>query len=84
MEAHAADLGMTFYSGSQFPAKYRGGIFSAQHGSWNRKQPDGYKLYRVRMENGHAVSWEEFVEQEEVEQLRGHAAHHHRHRQPDF
>ncbi|MDX1528383.1 MAG: PQQ-dependent sugar dehydrogenase, partial [Gammaproteobacteria bacterium] len=35
MDAHAADLGMTFYTGKMFPAKYRGGIFSAQHGSWN-------------------------------------------------
>jgi glucose/arabinose dehydrogenase len=33
--AHAADLGMTFYTGTQFPEKYRGGIFFAQHGSWN-------------------------------------------------
>ena len=44
MDAHAADLGMTFYSGKMFPAKYRGGIFSAQHGSWNRTRKDGYKV----------------------------------------
>ena len=36
MAPHAADLGMTFYSGKSFPEKYRGGIFSAEHGSWNR------------------------------------------------
>ncbi|MBA2722989.1 MAG: PQQ-dependent sugar dehydrogenase [Methylibium sp.] len=40
-EAHAADLGMAFYTGKQFPAKYRGGFFSAQHGSWNRTKPNG-------------------------------------------
>ncbi len=44
MDAHAADLGMTFYSGSQFPAKYKGGIFSAQHGSWNRTVPVGARV----------------------------------------
>jgi len=44
MAAHAADLGMTFYSGKQFPAKYRGGIFSAQHGSWNRTTPVGARV----------------------------------------
>ncbi len=44
MDAHAADLGMTFYSGRQFPRKYRGGIFSAQHGSWNRTDPIGARV----------------------------------------
>jgi glucose/arabinose dehydrogenase len=44
MDAHAADLGMTFYSGRQFPQKYRGGIFSAQHGSWNRTDPIGARV----------------------------------------
>jgi len=39
--AHAADLGMTFYSGNMFPAKYKNAIFSAQHGSWNRTEPVG-------------------------------------------
>jgi len=44
MDAHAADLGMTFYSGKMFPAQYRGGIFSAQHGSWNRTTPVGARV----------------------------------------
>ncbi len=44
MEAHAADLGMTFYSGDMFPTKYRGGIFSAQHGSWNKTTPIGARI----------------------------------------
>lgn len=43
-EAHAADLGMAFYTGDKFPAKYRGGIFSAQHGSWNRTTPIGARI----------------------------------------
>ncbi len=42
--AHAADLGMIFYTGSQFPARYRNGIFSAQHGSWNRTKPVGARV----------------------------------------
>lgn len=42
--AHAADLGMTFYTGRQFPEKYRGGVFLAQHGSWNRTEPIGARV----------------------------------------
>ena len=44
MQAHAADLGMDFYAGKSFPAKYQGGIFSAQHGSWNRTEPVGARV----------------------------------------
>jgi len=44
MDAHAADLGLVFYTGSTFPAKYRGGLFSAQHGSWNRTEPIGARV----------------------------------------
>ncbi len=43
-DAHAADLGLTFYTGKKFPAKYQGGIFSAQHGSWNRTDPIGARI----------------------------------------
>ncbi|MGF2734024.1 PQQ-dependent sugar dehydrogenase [Marinobacter sp. DUT-1] len=42
--AHAADLGMMFYTGRMFPKKYQGGIFSAQHGSWNRTVPIGARV----------------------------------------
>jgi glucose/arabinose dehydrogenase len=52
IEAHSASLGMTFYEGSQFPAQYRGNIFSAQHGSWNRSKRTGYKIIRVVVKNG--------------------------------
>jgi len=44
LDAHAADLGMTFYNGRMFPQNYRGGIFSAQHGSWNRTKPVGARV----------------------------------------
>jgi len=43
-DAHAADLGMAFYTAKQFPAKYQGGFFSAQHGSWNRTNPIGARI----------------------------------------
>lgn len=44
MVAHAADLGMAFYSGAMFPAAYRNAIFSAQHGSWNRSESIGARV----------------------------------------
>ena len=42
--AHAADLGMSFYTGKMFPKEYQGAIFSAQHGSWNRTTPVGARI----------------------------------------
>jgi glucose/arabinose dehydrogenase len=44
MAAHAADLGLMIYTGNMFPQSYRGGIFSAQHGSWNRTKPIGARI----------------------------------------
>lgn len=52
MAAHAADLGLTFYTGTAFPAKYRGGIFSAQHGSWNRTRPIGARVMFTSLKPG--------------------------------
>jgi glucose/arabinose dehydrogenase len=63
MDAHAADLGMTFYTGNQFPAKYRGGIFSAQHGSWNRTDPIGARvMFTAVNEDGSVGATEVFAE----------------------
>jgi len=45
--AHQAQLGMTFYTGNKFPAKYRGGVFVAAHGSWNRTKPTGAEVQFV-------------------------------------
>ncbi|NBU65830.1 MAG: sorbosone dehydrogenase [Betaproteobacteria bacterium] len=45
--AHQAQLGMAFYTGNKFPAKYRGGIFVAAHGSWNRTKPSGAEVQFV-------------------------------------
>lgn len=59
---HVAALGMRFYSGSAFPKEYRGAIFIAEHGSWNRADPIGYRVTRVRLENGTAAGREAFAE----------------------
>jgi len=62
-DAHAADLGLVFYTGKQFPEKYRGGIFSAQHGSWNRVKPVGARvLFTNLKEDGTADKTEVFAE----------------------
>ncbi len=52
LQAHSASLGMTFYNATQFPADYRGNIFAAEHGSWNRSKRTGYKVIRVIVKDG--------------------------------
>ena len=52
MQAHSAPLGMVFYDGELFPERYRGDLFMAFHGSWNRSTPTGYKVVRIPFENG--------------------------------
>ena len=58
---HVAALGMRFYTGSMFPQDQRGQIFIAEHGSWNRSQPIGYRITRVRLEGNRAVSYDVFA-----------------------
>ena len=63
MAAHAADLGMSFYSGQMFPQAYRGGVFNAQHGSWNRTTPVGARvMFTSLKEDGTADKTEVFAE----------------------
>jgi glucose/arabinose dehydrogenase len=63
MDAHAADLGMKFYTGRMFPERYRGGIFSAQHGSWNRTTPVGARVMFTRLgDDGNAAGTEVFAD----------------------
>ncbi|MCJ8167074.1 sorbosone dehydrogenase family protein [Pontibacter sp. E15-1] len=50
--AHTASLGLAFYQGSAFPAKYKNGAFIGQHGSWNRSNFAGYKVVFVPFQNG--------------------------------
>lgn len=59
---HVAALGMRFYTGAMFPMKYRGQIFLAEHGSWNRSTPIGYRVMLVRLEDDRPVSYEVFAE----------------------
>lgn len=51
MQAHSAPLGLAFYIADQFPAEFKGDMFVAFHGSWNRSVPTGYKLVRIRMKD---------------------------------
>jgi glucose/arabinose dehydrogenase len=59
---HVAALGMRFYTGEMFPEEYRNQIFIAEHGSWNRSTPIGYRITLVRLENNQAVNYEVFAE----------------------
>jgi glucose/arabinose dehydrogenase len=54
MQPHNASLGLTFYEGTQFPPEYRGDLFAAEHGSWNRARRAGLEVVRVPLDNGHA------------------------------
>jgi len=59
---HVAALGMTFYTGTQFPDAYRGDVFIAEHGSWNRSDKIGYRITRVRLnDEGEATGYEPFT-----------------------
>lgn len=62
VQPHFASLEMVFYEGKQFPAEYRGDIFAAEHGSWNRKKRTGYEVIRVPLKNGKATGeYEDFL-----------------------
>jgi glucose/arabinose dehydrogenase len=52
LDPHSAPLGVTFYTGEQFPEEYRGDMFIGIHGSWDRSSPRGYKIVRVSFKDG--------------------------------
>lgn len=64
-EAHAAPLGMVFYTGSpgagRFPTEYQNDVFATMRGSWNRTKPSGYNVVRVHFENGKPTRIDDFV-----------------------
>jgi glucose/arabinose dehydrogenase len=60
--AHVAALGMRFYTGSMFPPRYRNQIFIAEHGSWNRSTPIGYRITFVELKGNRPTSYETFAE----------------------
>jgi glucose/arabinose dehydrogenase len=59
---HVAALGMRFYTGRMFPESYRNQIFIAEHGSWNRSVPIGYRVTLARLKEGRPVSYEVFAD----------------------
>ncbi|MBN1409401.1 MAG: sorbosone dehydrogenase family protein [Spirochaetales bacterium] len=59
---HVAALGMKFYTGGMFPGRYKNNIFIAEHGSWNRSIPIGYRITFVKLKNDEAVSYTPFAE----------------------
>ncbi len=59
---HGAALGMKFYTGGMFPSAYRGQVFIAEHGSWNRSVPIGYRVMLARLEGNTVTSYEVFAE----------------------
>jgi glucose/arabinose dehydrogenase len=59
--AHVAPLGVKFYTGSAFPAGYRNQLFIAEHGSWNRKEPSGYRITLVKLDGDKALGYESFA-----------------------
>jgi len=59
--AHVAALGMRFYTGSMFPAEYKNRLFIAQHGSWNRKIPSGYRVMMATVEGNKVTGYEPFA-----------------------
>lgn len=61
-KAHMAALGMHFYRGKQFPPQHHGQLFVAEHGSWNRSVPHGYRVVEVLFKNGQPVGEEVFAE----------------------
>lgn len=59
---HVAPLGVLFYTGTQFPPEYRGSLLIAEHGSWNRSEPIGYRVVRVAIDaDGHVLGQEVFA-----------------------
>ncbi len=62
LDPHVAAVGMRFYRGSAFPERYRGQIFIAEHGSWNRSEKIGYRVMVVRLgADGRPSEYEEFA-----------------------
>jgi glucose/arabinose dehydrogenase len=64
VQSHSASLNLVFYDGQQFPEEYRGDIFAAFHGSWNKKRRTGYKIVRVALDKSTGKArgdYEDFV-----------------------
>lgn len=60
--AHVASLGIKFYKGNMFPKEYQNKVFIAEHGSWNRSKPIGYRITMLDIENDKASNYKVFAE----------------------
>ena len=60
--AHVAAIGMTFYTGAMFPARYKNAVLVAEHGSWNRSKPSGYRVMVARTDGRRVTSYEPFLD----------------------
>ena len=60
-QAHSAPMALLFYTGDQFPAEYQNNAFATMRGSWNRSEPVGYKIVRIRFEEGEPTQFEDFL-----------------------
>jgi glucose/arabinose dehydrogenase len=58
---HVASIGLKFYTGSMFPPEYKNAIFVAQHGSWNRSAPIGYRVMAVKNDGRKVLDYQPFV-----------------------
>jgi glucose/arabinose dehydrogenase len=61
IQAHSAPMDMVFYTGNNFPEEYKGDAFIALRGSWNRSEPVGYKVVRLKFNNGQPDGFEDFL-----------------------
>jgi hypothetical protein len=61
-KAHMAPLGLRFYRGKQFPVEFKNQLFVAEHGSWNRSEPQGYRVALVKFKQGKPISEEVFID----------------------
>ncbi len=62
LQSHSASLDLAFYTGDQFPEEYKGDLFAAEHGSWNRARRTGYKVVRIPLKDGKATGeYEDFL-----------------------
>ena len=61
LQAHSAPLGLRFVESSQFPDEWQGDLLVAYHGSWNRREPTGYKVVRLVVDGSSVVAEEDFI-----------------------
>ena len=61
IQAHSAPLGLRFIDSPEFPEEWQGDLLVAYHGSWNRREPTGYKVVRMIVDGSNIVAEEDFI-----------------------